>query len=310
MIHRNLSHKSLDFTICDSDLMAWSGERMLQYLVWEHLEGMGYEIYGEVWIDKKNKVDLVAINDDGVFGIELKRRREIKDEDKEQIKRYISSEAFSDFVIIIQYKSYGMNDFIDEGIDLFGVSEFFDLPFTPKFAFTSIKEEKRPPFYALYRAPISKLYEQINGELFIPPVELSNLKFEKRFEPKKKLIFTRDNEITIEHNLWKKFREQGYCVLPEVHIGGEESKKTNEIDLLLKNEKETIAIEVKNKSPLKADQIEFYRKVADLGITVWIVAPQKRLKSIQKMLSKKQLEGFQIHSYESLIGTQKSITDF
>ncbi len=296
---------------------------MLQHLLWEYFEEKGYEVYGEVWIDKKyemydevlldkkDRVDLVVIKEGDVFGIELKRRREIKDEDKEQIKRYISSEAFSDFVIIIQYKSYGMNDFIDEGIDLLGVSEFFDLPFTPKFAFTSIKEEKRPPFYALYRAPISKLYEQINGELFIPPVELSNLRFEKRFEPKKKLIFTRDNEITIEHNLWKKFREQGYCVLPEVHIGGEEeTKKTNEIDLLLKNENEIIAIEVKNKSPLKADQIEFYRKVADLGITVWIVAPQKRLKSIQKMLSKKQLEGFQIHSYESLIGTQKSITDF
>ena len=307
MVVKNTRYEKLYIQRCD-DLLSWAGERLLQHLLWEYFEKKGYEVYGEIGIPSiagDNRIDLVLVKEDTIVGIEVKRPNpdDSKDENwLDQTNRYINTGAFSDFALIIQYK------FNEEYINI--LSNFGFL-YPPKLVYASLKALKSPPYYELSTSETIQIISRyILNKSLLKPIELFDLEFEKRYEPKKKLNLSRNNEITIEHELWKKFRDLGYCILPQVNIEDTKNKKLNEIDLLLKNDKETIAIEVKNESALKQEQIDFYRKVADLGIPVWIVAPQRRLKSIQKMLGKKNVKEFQVYAYESIVGTQKSISDF
>ena len=293
---------------CNRALLAWSGERMIQYLVWEYFEKKVFEVYGEVPVGNK-RIDLVCIKEDIVAGLEVKRKEKIEPDDISQIKRYVKSGFFSDLALLIQYKDANNNDITDKGIDFIYRDEFLNLPYEPAFLYVPIKEIEISPFYELDPkvSYFLRAMEYSEDSVAIFPSHLFEFEFDDLEKPEKNLKLTRDNETTIEYHLWKHFREKGACVLPQVNIRGlDEITKGDrmEIDLLVMDEEGYTAIEVKDNSEIRDEQIKFYQYLdeSDEIDKVLFVVPQIHLKKASKRLSEHGITNIPVIAYEDILG--------
>ncbi len=289
---------------------------MLQYLVWEYMEHKGFDVYGEVPVGK-NRIDLVCIKDDLVVGLEVKRKEDIEAADISQVKRYVRSGFFSDLALIIQYKGSNTNDMSGMGASIIFRQDFEDLEYEPAFFYVPIRELDMPPFYELDPSIPSFLRNiQVSEDsVAIFPTHLFNFEFENLIEPKKGLKLIRDNEITVEYHLWKEFRREGACVLPQVNITGVGSRtQVNkgdkmEIDLLVIDEEGAAAIEVKDNGEIREEQIKFYNSLKENGRLdeVLFIVPRKRVKQAHDKLLKHGAPDIPVIAYEEILG--RSVTD-
>jgi len=313
--------------IC-SEVLHFSGERMLQYLVWEYMEQKGFDVYGEVWLGHGyGRIDLVCIKDELVGGLEVKRKKDIENRDISEVKGYVRSGFFSDIALLIQYKGPNTNDISDMGTSIIFRQDFEDLEYMPAFLYVPIKESNTPPFYELDPS-IPQFLRNLpvfEDSVTIFPSHLFEFEFKNVVTPTKELKLTRDNEITIEYNLWKEYRRKGACVLPQVNITGilthnMGAKKGNkmEIDLLIIDEDSFTAIEVKDKSQIGDEQIESYKFLKESGTIneVLFVVPKNRTKQAHNKLLEKGASDIPVLAYEDILGrsvtnkNQKSLTEF
>jgi hypothetical protein len=126
------------------------------------------------------------------------------------------------------------------------------------------------------------------AEIISPPdyhlVLSENINFEKNFIREEEPVLRRDNEIWFEHKKWKKLRNEGYLVLPQVKL------EDMEIDLLAKKGEEILVIEVKGpKGRVSDEQIRKYESLPE-WITLMLIVSDEYVRRVRNRLRGRRLK--------------------
>ncbi len=99
-----------------------SGERLITHMVWDALENLGWEVYGEVWIKSKgiskSRIDLVAKRRRKVVGIEIKKKDHILNttSDLKRIGRYSSVLPYLLVFVVLENQDLNVVKYLEDQI--------------------------------------------------------------------------------------------------------------------------------------------------------------------------------------------------